>query len=286
MEYIISIIVGIAIGVGNLIPGLSGGSVAVMFGKYTRLVECLSNLFSNIRSKNHKQLKEDIKFIVPILIGLVIGVLAFAKLIEYLLLNYELITLYAFAGLVIGSIPNIFKKANKNGKPKLCDLIPFFITLAIALTLAIIRGNTSFSDSQMTTMSLNFVNIIILLFWGIVAAGTMVVPGISGSLVLMIMGGYSLIIGAISTLTTYFGEAIVLLLPFGIGCIIGIFLFSKIIDKLLKKSYVKTYYGILGFLLGSIICLITGFSWLALLTLILGAIISFLLTKFTNNEKN
>ncbi len=284
MKTIKSIITGSLVGVANIIPGLSGGTIAVILGIYQRMIEIISTLLPNLKNKNFKQIKEDIIFLFPIIIGMVLGIFLFSILLKFLLDNYIVATVFAFMGLIIGTIPMMIKNANKNGKPKALEFIPFLITLAIALILAYLKISNIENTSQLNFETISFSSVLVLMFFGIIAAGAMVIPGISGSLVLMLLGGYNLIITSISSLaSSNFFHAVGILAPFGIGCVLGIFLFSALLNKLLKVNYTATYYGILGFIIGSIPCLYSGFAfnmegYIAIALLIILSVASYFLT--------
>ncbi|MEG1520488.1 MAG: DUF368 domain-containing protein [Clostridia bacterium] len=288
MKFLNNFFAGSAIGIANVIPGLSGGSIAVILNKYERLIGIISNFLPNIKNKNKQALKDDILFAIPLILGLVVGILLFSIVLKYLLENYRIITLFAFIGLIAGTIPMMIKTANKNGKPTKLQFIPFILTLAFALVLAFLKISNIANTTQMVIASLDFQTVLILLVFGFLAAGAMIIPGISGSLVLMLLGGYTAILNAISGLMSAdFLSNFLTLIPFGIGCLVGLFFFSIIINLCLKKSYTATYYGILGFVIGSIPCLYGGFEFntqgvIAVVMLILCAAFSYILTIKTS----
>ena len=290
MNYLNNFLSGSAIGVANVIPGLSGGSIAVITNKYQRLINIISSFLPNIKNKNTKALKDDMKFILPLLLGVVVGILIFAVLIKFLLGNFPVATLFAFIGLLIGTIPMMFQNANLKGNPKPLMLVPFFVTLAFSLVLAYFNITGDFTANQVPYYELNFSNIMLLGLFGFLSAGTMIVPGISGSLVLLILGGYNAIIGAISGLLSSgsFVQSFLTLIPFGIGCVLGLIIISTAINWFLENHYTATYYGILGFLIGSIPCLYGGFAWntegyIAIALLIAFAVSSYFITMNTKH---
>ena len=289
MNYLNNFLSGSAIGVANVIPGLSGGSIAVITNKYQRLINVISSFLPNIKNKNTKALKSDMLFLIPLLLGVVTGVLIFAILIEYLLNAFPIATLFSFMGLLIGTIPLMFQNANIKGNPTTSMLVPFFVTLGFSLILAYFNITGDFTANQVPYYELNFGNIILLFTFGFLAAGTMIVPGISGSLVLLILGGYNAIIGAISGLINgNFMDSFLTLIPFGIGCVLGLIVISTLINWLLEAHYTATYYGILGFLIGSIPCLYGGFTanlegYIAIALLVAFAVSSYLVTMKTKH---
>lgn len=277
-------------GIANVIPGLSGGTMMVITKKYSKCVNIFGNLISNIKNKNKEQLKADFAFLVPFLLGVIVGVLFFAKLLNFLINDYIVATSFSFMGLIIGTLPMLFVEANSKEKAKLSSYLSLIITLALSLVLAyfkIFKGDTF---RQLENISINFSNILLLLLFGFVAAGTMVIPGISGSLVLMLIGGYKVILSAVASILdfTIIKQNLFILIPFGIGIVIGFFLFSYLINKLIGKYYTQTYYGILGFCIGSIPCLFPSFTfntegYIAIALLVVFAFISWFITKKAKN---
>jgi len=276
MKYLINVLKGAVVGIANIIPGVSGGTMAVITGIYEKLIDIISNILSHLKSWT--KLKEDLKFIIPIGIGAVIGIVAFSKLLKWLLKSFEMPTLYCFLGLIIGSLPLIFKNANEKGFNKKY-IIPFVVTTGLMIGLNIIAMNVSESNA-IIEFGRTPIDILKLLGYGFVAAGTMIIPGISGSMVLMIMGVYEAILTAVSSLD------IITLIPFAIGVGIGIIIVSKIINILLEKFYGYTYYAILGFIIGSIIFIFPGFAFsltglASVITFVIGFAASFMISKIS-----
>lgn len=247
MTWILYIIFGVIIGVANIIPGVSGGTMAVVLNIYDKLIDSVSNF--------RKDFKKSIMFLLPIGIGAVIGIVAFSKLIEFLLTNYPLATNFFFIGLILGSIPMIFKRATED-RFRLSSLVPFLLFLIGMLVLS------SFSDGAMSgevVSQLSTGIFIKLLVCSAIAAAAMILPGVSGSMVMVILGTYNTVLTAISSMN------ILMLVPVGIGVLIGIIGGAKVIDLCLKKFPQATFFAILGLILGSIYPLIAnaGFSFSA-----------------------
>ena len=276
MKYLIDILKGALVGIANIIPGVSGGTMAVITGIYEKLIDIIGNILSHLRSWT--KLKEDLKFIIPIGIGALIGIIGFSKLLKWLLTYYEMPTLYCFLGLIIGSLPLIFKNANEKGFNKKY-IIPFIITTVFMIVLNIIAISVN-DGNAIVEFSKTPIDMLKLVGYGFIAAGTMIIPGISGSMVLMIMGVYEAILTAVSNLD------IITLIPFVIGVGIGIIVVSKIIDMLLDNFYGYTYYAILGFIIGSIIFIFPGFAFTltglaSIITFVIGFAVSFMISKIS-----
>ncbi len=279
MNYFINFLKGAAVGIANIIPGVSGGTLAVITGIYNKLIDIIGNFLSHLKSWT--KLKEDFKFLIPIGLGAVIGIVLFSKVLKWLLATFNMPTLFCFMGLIIGSLPLLFNQAKEKGF-KIKYLIPFAITLVLMIILNIIGANVT-EGSGIETFDKTPINMILLVFYGFIAAGTMVIPGISGSMVMMIMGIYTAILTAVSTLD------IIILLPFAFGVLIGVIVVSKLMDILLEKFYSYTYFAILGFIIGSIIFIFPGFAFnltglVSVIVFIIGFVASYFVSKLVKND--
>ncbi len=227
-------IYGIIIGVANIIPGVSGGTMAVVLNVYDRLISSISNFKNNF--------KKNASFLLPIVIGAMFAVLLLSKGITFLLDNYYMITNFFFIGIIIGSIPMVYGKATEDSfKPM--HIIPCIVTLGIMLATVYIMPSSG-NQAIATTLSAGiFIKLTLI---SAVAAVCMIIPGISGSFVMLLFGVYETITTAISDFN------ILILIPIGIGCLTGIILGSKAIEKVLKRYPQATYFAILGFMFGSI----------------------------------
>jgi len=245
MRNIILMLKGMLIGVANIIPGVSGGTLMITLGLYEEVINTISHFFENF--------KKNVKFIIPIGIGMVVSILLLSKVISFCLDKYPFPTTFFFIGLILGGIPLLWKRAS-GAKRKISNWVVFGITFGIIMLF-------TFSKSSNYFVSLNNLDIygyVKLFVIGIISAATMVIPGISGSFVLMLLGYYEPIVNTIKDLTNMelFGRNILILAPFGIGIVVGIILVAKLIEYLLNRYPVKTYYGVLGFVLASIIAII------------------------------
>ncbi len=244
MKSIFLIIKGFFMGLANLIPGVSGGTIAITLGIYDKLISCISHFFTNI--------KENIKFIIPIVIGIVLSILTLSKVISFCLDKYLFPTIMFFIGSIIGGIPMLYKKISKH-KTNIIDLLILIISIVFVISVTFIVG-----DSTVSLLSLSLFGYIKLLLVGVITSATMVIPGISGSAVLMTLGYYEPLINILKDLTNFgnLGYNLSILIPFGIGVLIGIILIAKLIEYLFKKHEVKTYYAIIGFVISSVISII------------------------------
>ena len=236
---------GFLIGLANIIPGVSGGTMAVSFGIYEEIIEIASNIFKNF--------KKNMAFILPIGIGAVIAIALLSNVITICLDKYQVATPLLFVGLILGGLPAIVKNIGKKiTKPT--NLIVFSIT--ILFMLFIYLGIKDAKDVDFTNV--DAIGYIILFIVGAIAAITMVVPGISGSFVLMLIGYYKPIVKTVSDLT-HFNNVIhnlCILIPFVFGVLFGIVSVSKLIKYCLKKYPEQTYSSIVAFVLSSVVLII------------------------------
>lgn len=246
MKNIILTVKGFFIGIANIIPGVSGGTLAITLGIYEKLINTISHFFKNF--------KENIKFLLPIGIGAIISILFGSKVISFCLDKYTFATILFFIGLIIGGIPLLNKKIK--GKYKnFPNILIFLLTFSFVIILSFLKGEGHISFESLDIMG--YINIFLV---GVIAAATMIIPGVSGSFVLMLLGYYKPIIDCINALTKFdnLWHNIIILIPFGIGVIVGFAVISKLLEYLFKKYETKTYFGVMGFVFASIITIFTG----------------------------
>lgn len=240
METVKYIIFGIIMGIANVIPGVSGGTMAIILNFYDRLMESIT--------LNFKVIKKNLPFLIPLAIGLAIGIVGLSKVMQFLLNTYPTQTYFGFIGIVIGSLPLIFFKAKKGTKIQSSSWIPFVITLVFMIYLTFANGDKETAKTIVRYTSLNFESFVVCFGAMAIATVTMIIPGISGSLILIIMGLYGTIYGyAIAEFN------IPLLIPCGLGAAVGILGGAKLVRFLLERYEQLTYMAILGLLVGSIV---------------------------------
>ncbi len=239
-DKVILCIKGFFMGIANIIPGVSGGTLAITMGIYEELIEAISHFFT--------RLKSNLNFLMPIIIGALVSIVIGSKIIGYSLDEFPLPTILFFTGLILGGLPMLYKKIK--GSFKISNVVIFISTFAIIIGLMFLK-----SGSYVSFENMHLLDYIMLFIVGVVAAATMIIPGISGSFMLMVMGYYKPILNTINDLTSFnnIGSNLAILIPFGIGVLVGIVLIAKLIEFLFKKFEVPTYFGIIGFVLASII---------------------------------
>lgn len=225
---------GIIIGIGKVIPGVSGAMLAASLGIYEKGLEILSNLKT--------QLLKNIKFVLSVGLGILFAMVLGSKLILYLLNKHYLITMFCFIGMIIGGVKPLYNKICKefDAKNLLIFLISFFTIILL-----------SFVEIQ----SKNVNGIFVYTLSGISEAISTIVPGISGTALLMLIGTYDEIMQCFANLfdVSMFSRNLIVLIPFTVGLILGIIGISKVLNNLLKKHRISTYYAIIGFSLSSIV---------------------------------
>lgn len=252
MSFLLNVIKGIMIGIANVIPGVSGGTMAVSLGIYDRLLGSISGLFRHLR--------ESISFLCPILLGCAIGIIGFTYTIEYLLSSHTFITCMAFVGLILGGLPALWKSLNARRQESGAS-IGFSGAAAFLLGFLLCAGFSFLKSGEGITAELTVtpLNMIILFVLGVVASATMVIPGVSGSMILMILGYYYAIIGTITAFLdgvraldfAVVRDGFLLLFPFGVGVLLGIFLIARLITFLFERFGVQTYCAIMGLVIAS-----------------------------------
>lgn len=244
-DKLVLFIKGVILGIAFIIPGVSGGTLAILLGIYEELIEAVNNFY-----KSFKNFKKYFTYLLPLGMGTLFSILLVAKIIKLGLTYAPIITILIFLGLILGGIPKLFKVIDK--KLELKDFSLMLIGIIIVLLMSIVDKG---SNVEFTNMSI--LSYIVLFFVGMLASATMVVPGISGSLTLMLIGYYEPILNTVNNLSslTNIKESLFILIPFLLGVILGILLIAKIIEYFLNNYREKTYLVIIGFVLASIISL-------------------------------
>lgn len=288
MKRIMDILRGIVIGLANVIPGVSGGTMMVSMGIYNKLIYSINNI--------RKKFKECIKILLPYLIGMLAGIILGSVVLNVAFEKYPLPTNTLFIGLIMGSIPVILKQI-KGARINAGCVIIFLLFAALVIVPKAIANATLVGDNingKSQALTVDVLHILLYLLLGIMASASMVIPGISGSMMLKILGFYEPIVT--QTLGGTFKDAIPsgnwdlvvhnlgVLLPYTLGLLIGIFGVAKLIAYLLKKYKTYTYCGILGLVAASPVVILMdsslyeGFNaWICIasvVTLIIGVFVA------------
>ncbi len=267
---------GIIIGLGGVAPGLSGSVLMVIFGLYQKTIECISSIL------NFKKLKDNLKFLVPLAIGMAGGVVIFSNAVNFLLGNFEVYTRFAFLGLILGTLPLLNKEVRKEGFKPI-----FYIVIGgcFAIGLWLLYGNNLFATVENPNTVQSFV-------LGLSVAGSYIVPGVDSAAILNALGLYQIWLNITSIKVLDLG----ILIPTAAGLGVGVLGISFVINKLLKHFYTATFSVIFGLFLSVIPSVIVEMKTKIQLVLnahtiggavavVLGFFVSLYLSDITENNK-
>ena len=260
---------GIAVGIANIIPGVSGGTMLVIFDLFERLANSISDLFK----KGSTTKKQSFIFLLKILLGAAIGIVGFAKVLGFTLSHIEAETIFWFMGLILFSVPIIIRNELKGEK---FNIIFFLIGIAIIAVLEYFNLKGGLANTGESNSILNY---LIMIGLGAIGGISMIFPGISGSMVMLVLGKYEMIRGYIDKVTSLDINIYIKLAVFAVGALLGIVISSKILSKVLDKFRGKTISLILGFIIASALILPLNLETKLVLTRekICGLIVSFVL---------
>lgn len=269
-EKILLFFKGMILGLAMIIPGVSGGTLAISLGIYERIIKAISHFF--------KDFKENIKFILTLGLGVIFSLAICSVILSYTFEHYPIPTVLFFIGLIVGSIPLLLNKADYKKTINPVNIFLALLGAGILIGISFLKG-----DNQNVVLATSFLGIIELIIVGFIASATMVIPGISGSFVLMTIGYYEPIISTVSELVKMQNVVhnLFVLIPFGIGVVFGIIIIAKLIEYFLKNHKIKTYYVILGFLMASILDIVLRlFSYSGNIIQIIIGIVLFIISAF------
>lgn len=246
---------GLIMGASDVIPGVSGGTIAVLLGIYDRLIASINGLLT-------KDWKRHLKFLLPLVMGILLAIILLSRLIEWLFAYYPQPTQFFFLGLILGILPNLFRQA---------DAAHVFTFRHILLLLlgAVLCGSLVFlhpgegqviEEIHASTYTLFF-------FSGMLASAAMILPGISGSFMLLVIGVYQTVINAVSEMK------LDILVVTAVGIVIGILFMSKLINHFMARYRIGTFAVVIGLVIGSIFVIFPG--WPASGSLVLLSILAF-----------
>ena len=249
-----SFLKGCVIGIANIIPGVSGGTMMVAMGIYDKLIHCITHLFS--------EFKKNVLFLLPIVIGMGVAIVASSFALESLFANFPVQTNLLFVGLILGGLPAVWKHV-KGNSIKFGHLIAFLLFFALVAGLAIFGGG----NGKDADLAFNVINVMKLFGVGIVASATMIIPGVSGSMMLKLMGYYEPIVtttipNLIRSLVAFDMDGILVgvgvLAPFGIGIVAGVFAIAKLVEIIFEKFPLYAYWAIIGLIVASPVAILVG----------------------------
>lgn len=279
-------------GIANIIPGVSGGTILVILGLFNKVTDAISDIF-DIKT-SWKEKIDAFLFLMQVLIGTGVGLVVFAKILNFLFVHFELQTIALFAGFIIFSIP-MLKKQELNGEK--INILFFVLGLLVIGLLSYFspgeEGNIVELE-ELLAKNLNLSYFLLLIVLGIIGGATMIFPGVSGSMVLLVLGWYHLFKGYIANVTTFDLKILIPLCFIAIGIGLGIIISSKLSSYLLKNFKKKTMSFILGLVLMSAIVIFPLKSELynlvniltSIVTLMIGGSLILILEKVKNEKEN
>lgn len=241
-----NVLKGMVVGVANIIPGVSGGTMMVSMGIYDKLIHCLTHLF--------KEFKESMKFLIPIFVGVGIALVGLSFIIQPAFEHFPLQTSCLFIGLIVGGLPAAWKKVKGKGI-KISYIIPFLVFFVLVVGLAL----TGEKEGNAADLTFGLWSCMKLFVVGIIASATMVIPGVSGSMMLLLLGYYNPIVSAIKDFVTALAsfdmqgilQGCGVLVPAGVGIVAGIFAIAKLIELVFEKFPMQAYWAIIGLIVAS-----------------------------------
>lgn len=237
LEYLKYFLCGVIFGTANVIPGVSGGTMLVIFGVFDKLTEAISGI---------KKIFANIRFLITFGLGAGAGILLSAKVINTLFTSFPIQTNLFFIGLILGGIPLIYRLGTAEKKVKPLCAVPFVIAMAVVIGLAVLEKLDMFKLAPDTVNGFDLIISLKLVACAALAAVTMIIPGISGSFVMMLLGVYQTIIGALESFNFY------VIIPFAVGAVIGIIFGARLISFLIRKNKLMVYSTLMGLVVGSV----------------------------------
>lgn len=245
---------GFLIGIANIIPGVSGGTLALLLGIYDKLIDIVSSLGIEQTTSFFKQHgkrsftvlfgDDNFQFVLKIMTGAIAAIVVFSFIIEYLLINYPIFTLSFFLGMIMASIKVPYSMVRVKSVSNLIMIIPgIMLILAVYVFVAKIRIASDYSY-------------VYVFLTGALAISAMILPGLSGSFIILVLGLYGKVISSIKSLTLGLSmDSIVFLAVFSAGCVTGLLLFTRIMKYFLRKYRDKTLFFLIGLVAGSAVVL-------------------------------
>ena len=258
---------GIIVGIGGIAPGLSGSVLLVILGLYQKTINAIGTIF--------KDFKKNVAFLFPLFLGFGVGVILFSKVVDFLLGNFEMYTRFAFLGLVLGTIPLFYKEVKKEGFNK-----KYYIVMLISALV----GIALFSVNKDLFPVITNPNLLQSVLLGVAVAGSSIVPGVDSAVILSTLGLYELYVGSLADFN------LSILIPAGVGLVIGVLVISFLMNKLLSKFYTITFSIIFGLFLSIIpnvlnSSCVLGFNVASVISIII-MIIGFAFSYYLGDVKN
>ena len=273
----INILKGFAMGTSDLVPGVSGGTIALLLGIYNQFIASISGIFS-------RRFWPSFTFLIPIIIGMLLAMGSLSNLFNYLLSQHHIPTMFFFGGLIIGIVPYLLKISNYKTSFTTKHYMMVIAGIAILIVITLMNNGDKHAGE---TLTLSTGLIIKYFIAGMCASSAMLLPGISGSFMLLVFGVYGTVMLAISEVVKLNFAGLPILLAVGFGVLAGFIISSKIIQYFLTHHKLMTFALIIGFVVGSLLAVFPGLPtnivmwFVSLVVFIIGFIVSLTLGRIT-----
>ncbi|HCV0841703.1 TPA: DUF368 domain-containing protein [Staphylococcus aureus] len=273
----INILKGFAMGTSDLVPGVSGGTIALLLGIYNQFIASISGIFS-------RRFWPSFTFLIPIIIGMLLAMGSLSNLFNYLLSQHHIPTMFFFGGLIIGIVPYLLKISNYKTSFTTKHYMMVIAGIAILIVITLMNNGDKHTGE---TLTLSTGLIIKYFIAGMCASSAMLLPGISGSFMLLVFGVYGTVMLAISEVVKLNFAGLPILLAVGFGVLAGFIISSKIIQYFLTHHKLMTFALIIGFVVGSLFAVFPGLPtnivmwFVSLVVFIIGFIVSLTLGRIT-----
>ncbi|EOD7951031.1 DUF368 domain-containing protein [Staphylococcus aureus] len=273
----INILKGFAMGTSDLVPGVSGGTIALLLGIYNQFIASISGIFS-------RRFWPSFTFLIPIIIGMLLAMGSLSNLFNYLLSQHHIPTMFFFGGLIIGIVPYLLKISNYKTSFTTKHYMMVIAGIAILIVITLMNNGDKHAGE---TLTLSTSLIIKYFIAGMCASSAMLLPGISGSFMLLVFGVYGTVMLAISEVVKLNFSGLPILLAVGFGVLAGFIISSKIIQYFLTHHKLMTFALIIGFVVGSLFAVFPGLPtnivmwFVSLVVFIIGFIVSLTLGRIT-----
>ncbi|HHC8649568.1 TPA: DUF368 domain-containing protein [Staphylococcus aureus] len=273
----INILKGFAMGTSDLVPGVSGGTIALLLGIYNQFITSISGIFS-------RRFWPSFTFLIPIIIGMLLAMGSLSNLFNYLLSQHHIPTMFFFGGLIIGIVPYLLKISNYKTSFTTKHYMMVIAGIAILIVITLMNNGDKHAGETLTLSTGLIVKYFIA---GMCASSAMLLPGISGSFMLLVFGVYGTVMLAISEVVKLNFAGLPILLAVGFGVLAGFIISSKIIQYFLTHHKLMTFALIIGFVVGSLFAVFPGLPtsivmwFVSLVVFIIGFIVSLTLGRIT-----
>lgn len=273
----INILKGFAMGTSDLVPGVSGGTIALLLGIYNQFIASISGIFS-------RRFWPSFTFLIPIIIGMLLAMGSLSNLFNYLLSQHHIPTMFFFGGLITGILPYLLKISNYKTSFTTKHYMMVIAGIAILIVITLMNNGDKHAGE---TLTLSTGLIIKYFIAGMCASSAMLLPGISGSFMLLVFGVYGTVMLAISEVVKLNFTGLPILLAVGFGVLAGFIISSKIIQYFLTHHKLMTFALIIGFVVGSLFAVFPGLPtnivmwFVSLVVFIIGFIVSLTLGRIT-----